>query len=73
MLEYVPSSFKVVRQLRPKLSCQPCETIVQACMPSLPIERGRPVPGLIAHLLVSKFCKRNAWHRVFWTWRTEFS
>ena len=28
----------------------------QPPMPSLPIERGRPGPGLIAHVLVSKYC-----------------
>ena len=56
VLEYVPSYFKVVRHLRPKLSCRACETIVQAPVPSLPIERGRPGPGLLAHVLVSKYC-----------------
>jgi transposase len=55
VLEYVPSSFKVIRHVRPKLSCRICETIVQAAMPSLPIERGRPGPGLLAHVLVSKY------------------
>jgi transposase len=55
VLEYVPSSFKVIRHVRPKLSCRSCETIVQAPMPSLPIERGRPGPGLLAHVLVSKY------------------
>lgn len=44
VLEYVPSHFKRVVHLRPKLSCRTCETIVQAPMPSLPIERGRPGP-----------------------------
>src|SRR3954465_13740914 len=52
VLEYVPSSFKVIRHVRPKLSCRGCETIVQPSMPSLPIERGLPGPGLIAHVLV---------------------
>ena len=55
MLEYVPASFKVVRHVRPKFSCRSCESITQAPMPSLPIERGRPGPGLIAHVLVSKY------------------
>lgn len=55
VLEYVPSSFKVIRHVRPKLSCRVCETIVQSPMPSLPIERGRPGPGLLAHVLVSKY------------------
>jgi transposase len=55
VLEYVPASFKVIRHVRPKLSCRKCETIVQAPMPSLPIERGRPGPGLLAHVLVAKY------------------
>jgi transposase len=63
VLEYIPSSFKVIRHLRPKLSCRSCETIVQAPMPSLPIERGRPGPGLVAHVLVSKYCDHTPLHR----------
>ena len=55
VLEYVPSHFKVVVHVRPKLSCRGCETIVQAPMPSLPIERGRPGPALLAHVAVSKY------------------
>lgn len=55
VLEYVPASFKVIRHVRPKLSCRICETIVQVPMPSLPIERGRPGPGLLAHVLVAKY------------------
>jgi len=55
VLEYVPASFKVIRHVRPKLTCRSCETIVQAPMPSLPIERGRPGPGLLAHVLVAKY------------------
>jgi transposase len=53
VLEYVPSHFKVVVHVRPKLSCRDCETITQPPMPSLPIERGRPGAGLTAHVLVS--------------------
>lgn len=30
--------------------------MTQAPMPSLPIERGRPSPGLLAHVQVSKYC-----------------
>lgn len=63
VLEYVPSSFKVIRHVRPKRSCRTCETIVQAPMPSLPIERGRPGPGLLAHVAVSKFCDHMPLHR----------
>ena len=55
VLDYVPASFKVIRHVRPKLSCRICETIVQMPMPSLPIERGKPGPGLLAHVLVAKY------------------
>ena len=54
MLEYVPSHFKMVVHVRPKMSCRACETITQAPAPSLPIERGRPGPSLLAHVLVAK-------------------
>ena len=54
-LEYVPGRFKVTRTVRPKLSCRYCETIHQVPAPSMPIERGRPGPGLLAHVLVSKY------------------
>ena len=56
MLEYVPGSFKVIRHVRPKLSCASCERIVQAPAPSRPIERGLAGPGLLAHVLVAKYC-----------------
>ena len=56
LLEYVPSHFKVVVHVRPKLSCRQCETITQPPLPSLPIERGRPGPALLAHVLVAKYC-----------------
>jgi transposase len=56
ILEYVPARFKVIRQLRLKLACTCCERIVQAEAPSRPIERGVAGPGLLAHVLVSKYC-----------------
>ncbi|MGH8377891.1 MAG: IS66 family transposase, partial [Gammaproteobacteria bacterium] len=56
ILEYVPARFKVIRQVRPKLACACCDKIVQAEAPSRPIERGVAGPGLLAHVLVSKYC-----------------
>lgn len=54
-LEYIPARFEVVRVVRPKLSCPCCARIVQEPTPSRPIERGLAGPGLLAHVLVSKF------------------
>jgi len=55
-LEYVPEHIKVIRYVRPKLACVRCDKIVQAAAPSRPIERGIAGPGLLAHVLVSKYC-----------------
>ncbi|MGQ0833699.1 MAG: IS66 family transposase [Gammaproteobacteria bacterium] len=56
VLEYVPEHFKVIRHVRPKLACSHCEKIVQALAPSRPIERGIAGPGLLAHILIGKYC-----------------
>jgi hypothetical protein len=45
VLEKIPARLKVIRHIRPKLSCRACETIIQAPGPDLPIEKGRPVPA----------------------------
>jgi transposase len=55
ILEYVQVRFKVIQQVRPKLACAGCDRIVQAAAPSRPIERGMAGPGLLAHVLVSKY------------------
>ena len=55
MLEYIPASFKVIRHVRPKMCCTRCDAIVQAPAPSRPIDRGLAGPGLLAHVLVSKY------------------
>ena len=54
-LEYVPGRFVVNRIVRPRKACSCCEAIVQSPLPSRPIERGRPGPGLLAHVLISKY------------------
>ncbi len=55
VLEYIPERFKVIRHVRPKLRCGHCETIVQQPAPSRPIARGLAGPGLLAHVIVSKY------------------
>jgi transposase len=55
MLEQVRACFKVIRHVRPKMSCDACNRIVQAPAPSRPIDRGLAGPGLLAHVLVSKY------------------
>ena len=54
-LDIKPIEFFVRRVIRPKYACRACETVVTA--PTLPaiIERGNAAPGLLAHVLVSKY------------------
>jgi transposase len=56
ILDYIPGHFEVVRHVRPAFSCRRCESMVQSPMPSLPIERGQAGAGLLAHILVGKYC-----------------
>jgi transposase len=55
VLEKIPARLKVIRHIRPKLSCRSCERIAQAPTPDLPIEKGRPGPGLVANVVVGKY------------------
>ena len=54
-LERIPASYKVIQHVRPKFACAACEQVVQAAAPARPIDHGLPGPGLLAHVLVSKF------------------
>jgi transposase len=54
-LEYVPARFKVIRTVRPKLSCACCARILQEAAPNRAIDRGLAGPGLLAHVLVAKY------------------
>ncbi|EGL63102.1 putative insertion sequence transposase protein [Agrobacterium sp. ATCC 31749] len=55
VLEHVPASVKIVRHVEKRMICRECDTTVAGEMPTLPIERGKPGPGLLAHIMVSKF------------------
>jgi transposase len=56
VLDYVPGHFQVIRHVRPKYACDACDAITQAPAPAMPTPRGRATPGLLAHLLVAKYC-----------------
>ena len=56
MLDYVPARLQVLRICRPKYGCRTCKNIHQAPAPEQPITKGLASPGLLAHVLVSKYC-----------------
>lgn len=55
VLEHVPASVKIVRHVEKRMICRECDTTVAGKMPTLPIERGKPGPGLLAHIMIAKF------------------
>jgi transposase len=63
VLEYVPSSFKVMRYIRPRCVCIACEKIVQAYPASKAIDKGKAGAGLLAHVLVQKYCNHLPLYR----------
>ena len=56
MLDYVPARLRVLRIRRPRYGCRACGTIHQAPAPERPIAKGFASSGLLAHVLVSKYC-----------------
>lgn len=55
-LDYHPASFFVRELVRPKYACGCCqEGVLTAPLPPRPIEKGRPGPGLLSHVVTSKF------------------
>jgi transposase len=56
VLEKIPARTKVIEHVRPKFACRLCEAVFQAPAPDLPIDGGRPGPGLLANVAVSKYC-----------------
>ncbi|NRQ16326.1 IS66 family transposase [Ensifer sesbaniae] len=55
VMEHVPASVKIVRHVEKRMICRDCDTTVSGEMPTLPIEKGKPGPGLLAHIMVAKF------------------
>ena len=56
MLDYVPARLRVIRTRRPRYGCRACGTIHQVPAPERPIAKGLASPGLLAHVLVAKYC-----------------
>jgi transposase len=62
-LDYVPASFKVIRTIRPRCACKNCEQIVQADIDEKPIAKGKAEAGLLAHILIQKYCNHLPYYR----------
>jgi transposase len=64
-IEYEPATVLVIEHVRPKYACRSCERgVAIAPLPDRPIEKGRPGPGLLAHVAVSKFADHLPLYRL---------
>jgi transposase len=63
VLDYIPARLRVLRIRRPKYGCRSCGTIHQAPAPERPIAKGLASPGLLAHVLISKYCDHTPLYR----------
>ena len=63
-LEFIPASLFILQHVRPKYACPKChDGVVQAPMPAMPIERGAVGPGLLAHIITSKYADHAPLYR----------
>ena len=63
-LDYVPACPVVRQHVRPKYACKTCaDGVVIADLPPRPIPKGIPGPGLLAHVLTSKYADHTPLHR----------
>lgn len=64
-MEYCPASYKVIEHVRFKYGCTFCkEGVVIAPLPPQPIDKGLAGPGLLAHILVSKYADHLPLYRM---------
>lgn len=64
-LDYTPAVLQVNEIVRPKYACPHCEDgVVQAPVPARAIDQGRPGPGLLAHVVTSKYADHLPLHRL---------
>lgn len=63
MLDWVPARLRVLRIRRPKYACRGCETVTQAQAPERVIAGGLATPGLLAQVIISKYCDHTPLYR----------
>ena len=54
-LDYEPGNLFVNRYIRPKYALTESEGVIIGDLPSRPIDKGIPGPGLLSHIFISKF------------------
>ena len=69
-LKYIPAQISVIRHVRPKYACKPCQENVKiAAVPNLLLPKSIATPELIAHVIVSKYCDHLPLYRQEAIWK----
>lgn len=63
ILEYTPGKLYVEKYIRPKYALPAEKGIIIGELPSFPIHRGNAGPGLLSHILISKFTDHLPFYR----------
>ncbi|EKL33347.1 transposase IS66 family protein [Vibrio cholerae HE-40] len=63
MLDVVPASYRVIRIVRPKFSCQHCEILVQGQAPERVIKKGLASAALLTQVVVDKYLDHQPLYR----------
>ncbi len=71
-IKYIPAQLSVVRHVRPKYACKPCQENVKiAPMPALLLPKSLATPELVAYTIIAKYCdhiplyrQQNIWDRL---------
>jgi transposase len=65
ILEYIPAGFYVRQIIRRKYAPGGSQgSVIMAPLPPLPIEKGRPGPGVLAYVITSKYCDHLPLYRL---------
>lgn len=70
-LEYTPGKFFVNQYIRPKYAKPQGQGIIIAELPTRPIDKGIAGPGLLASILVEKYCDHLPLHRQIQRFKRE--
>jgi transposase len=62
-LDIVPAEFFAHRHIRGKWACKCCQSLIQEPVAPQLIDKGMPAPGLVAHVLVSRFVDHIPYYR----------
>lgn len=71
-LKYIPAQLSVIRHVRPKYACKPCQENVKiASMPTLFLPKSIATPELVAYTIIAKYCdhlplyrQESIWNRL---------